>query len=518
MDNEKVKQFIINQRQNGVPDDQIYSFLVEKGAISPIKSQPEPSKKPATEKILDFTGGKELAQGVGQALANSDVRAPGSELPNPFTGKVSQPISQGNISRVNDTLAIQNQVQQNILAAIKDARAKGEDTTRLQELLAKQTEDINRTAAGSEKVFNPNELTEKQVIGDALQLGTTLASVGQIPEVAKAATSTPGVLAGALQGAKTGAISGGVFGGATGVAQGLQEDKTIGGALKQGLGSAIDGALTGGVIGGATGAISGGINKVKLDKANRHLDALTPKVENLSTKQYEELVNAGKIAPKTATKPAQYILSDAERATAEKYKPLLQSKDPVKNVTNVIDEIKKQDADVGKFLKKNNGIFNDGELKNKILADIADITDITVDDARLTQKKQLMVDNFLKSLDKNDMESLWQARKKFDKQIEKAFSGSPSLQKTLKVEFRNSIQDFIAERTPDTVYKDAMREMSKLFNLKDTLLTKASSERKLSGVLKWAKDHENELKVFGGLSAGAGILGTGIGVAKAVSK
>jgi hypothetical protein len=104
------------------------------------------------------------------------------------------------------------------------------------------------------------------------------------------------------------------------------------------------------------------------------------------------------------------------------------------------------------------------------------------------------------------MEGLWQARKDFDQQIAKAFQGSPTMQKQIKRELRNAVQDFIAERTPESVYKDYMKDMSNLFHLQDIVDVKAFKTRGLDELAKWAKENPKTAKVLG--IAGLGTLGS----------
>lgn len=226
------------------------------------------------------------------------------------------------------------------------------------------------------------------------------------------------------------------------------------------------------------------------------LKSITPNVRDLTPTEYEKLLNAGKIQPKTATKPAQYILSDSEKEAAQRYQNLVKNKDPVKNTINVIGEIAKKDEAVGAFLQENNAIFNGGELRNSILNRLDDITDISVDQGRLDNAKAELVVNFINKLKKKDMVSLWKARKEFDKTIEKAFSGSPTLQNTIKREFRNAIQDFISSKTDDATYKGYMKEMAELFDIRDVLTTKANKEKMYSGIGQYLKEHPGMKKTL----------------------
>lgn len=528
----------------------------------------EVPKRTLGEKVLDFTGGKEIAQGLGQAIAQP---------------KITKSLA--------ETQASQIKIQSDLLEKIKQNKAQGLDTSRLENALSMITEDIQATGQGAERLLNPAELTTKKVLGDTLQLATTAGGAklaGAVAgKVGQAVTTGQGI----AQGAKLGALGGGAVGALTGTAQALEEEKEGVDIAKGAAKGSLIGAGTGLVIGGITGGISGflqgkkltnktlanhldtakmeleqmpadridelggvnqllkqnkqdivlqlrsqGLNKKadqlsklnidditnfdeysnliketvsgKVTKTPSYLQAITPETKDLTPTEYEDLLNRGKITPKTTTQPSKYILSNREKMVAEKYKNIL-TNDPVKNTQNLINEIVKKDKDVGNFLKKNNGIYNTGELRNNLTQKLEGIDDLTVDEARLNKLKQSTIDNFLKSLKKNDMETLWKARKEFDKSIEKAFSGSPNLQNTIKREFRNAIQDFIAERTPDNVYKTTMQEMSELFNLKDITNQKAIKEKGMNAVQLWIKRHPTRTKIIGGI-AGTGVL-TGIG-------
>jgi hypothetical protein len=237
------------------------------------------------------------------------------------------------------------------------------------------------------------------------------------------------------------------------------------------------------------------------------IKAITPKTKDLTTAEYENLLSKKRITPKTKLKAPQYILSEREKAAAVKYKDILQNTDPVKNTISVRNQIAKEDAEVGDFLEKNNGIFNSGELRNFISKELEDVSDVMVPEERVAKLKEQITTNFLASLEKYDFKTLWQGRKAFDQSIEKAFSGSPTLTKEVKKKFRNAIQEYLSEKTPDGVYKAKMKDITDLFNLEDTIQTKAVKERGLSGLQAWAKEHPLEAAVVG---TGAGAVGGGV--------
>lgn len=243
-----------------------------------------------------------------------------------------------------------------------------------------------------------------------------------------------------------------------------------------------------------------------LSAEEKAYEAISPSTTELTPTEYKELLAKKKILPKTKTQPASYVLSKEEKEIAKKYAPLLQSNDPVENSIAVMEDIARKDAEVGVFLRENNNIFNDGELKNFLTKEMKDITDITVDDDKLDAKKLQMIENFIAGLPKNNMEELWMNRKAFDQYIEKAFSGSPTLTKELKKGLRNGVQDFIAARTPEGVYKQSMKDMRQLFDIEDVVSTRAVKERGDSGIQKWIKDNPTKVKLIGG---GAGLIGVG---------
>lgn len=237
------------------------------------------------------------------------------------------------------------------------------------------------------------------------------------------------------------------------------------------------------------------LEKQVVDK--KVLDNITPNTKDLTPTEYEDLLRKGKITPKTTTEPSKYVLSDAEKAVAKKYEHLLQDTDPVKNSTNLINEIVKKDGEVGKFLEKNNTKIDPQKMKSYLTDKMKDITDITVDEARLNTQKQRMVDNFVDGLKEKDVLNAWKDRKAFDVQIEKAFKGSPTLAKEVKKGLRNGVQDFIAENTPDSVYKDFMKDMTQLFDLQETVATKAVKERGINAIQAWIKANPTKAKVIG---------------------
>lgn len=275
---------ILEQAPKGIDGGKIVDGLVARGyKLEGFNDQPEPTKPTTIEKVADFTGGKEIAQGLGQAIANP---------------KIAKSIEQ-----------VQNQqfdIQGQLLARIKENKAIGKDTSKLEDALNTINEEIAKTGQGAENLLNQNELTNKQVVGDALQLGTTIVGAGNLsgvgtqakaglnaiksgdnvldavkgaetvfktgvrgkalPTAIQGVTENIGILKGSGKGFISGAKTGAMFGSATGVSQGLQEDKNAEQIAIQGLGGAIGGGILGGVLGGLVGGVSGGISGRKLNQ------------------------------------------------------------------------------------------------------------------------------------------------------------------------------------------------------------------------------------------------------------
>jgi hypothetical protein len=251
--------------------------------------------------------------------------------------------------------------------------------------------------------------------------------------------------------------AGAALGAAGGYTQGLN-DNLEGAELAKSVG-------TGAVIGGALGSIPALKRLATGETASKKqiqsaMNSVIPEYSQLTPTQKKQFVKKGLVEPRTLTKGQKVRLSDSEIATVQRNSDII-TRDPVQTSINIQNKIENLDAGVEQFLLKNNGIFPKNELKTSVMSSLDDVLDIS------PEQKTKLVDNFMKSLDKNDMHSLWKARKAFDQKIETAFSGSFSTQKELKKAMRNSVQDFLANKTPDKTYKTFMKDMSGLYNIAD---------------------------------------------------
>lgn len=297
---------------------------------------------------------------------------------------------------------------------------------------------------------------------------------------------------------------------ASDVAQSMTDDENLSRVLTPGFGT-----LTGGLIGGIPGAkklITGRGAKVAKKEMDSVVKKITPDVKELTPSEFEDLLNKGRITPRTKFKPSEMVLSDKELATVAR-NPELIHKDPVKTVSAINERIAGLDNEVGQFLTTNNGIFNKAQLSNAIKNGMKDVTDIAVDETRINKAKDQLLKNFMTTIEKNDMHSLWQARKVFDQNIESAFKGSPTLQKEMRIAFRNSIQDFVGDNTPNSTYKTLMKDMSNLFNVRDLADISAGKQKNYSQVQQVFRNYPTLKWLAGSAAAGAagaiGIRATG---------
>ncbi len=91
MDKEKIKQFITSQRENGVPDEQIHSFLVKKGAIA-IPKAPEVAESNTGLDEAPFQANEDenILSGTAKLLGNAPKSA--FELGKNVVSAVAHPI------------------------------------------------------------------------------------------------------------------------------------------------------------------------------------------------------------------------------------------------------------------------------------------------------------------------------------------------------------------------------------------------------------------------------------------
>ncbi|MFA6897250.1 MAG: hypothetical protein WCQ96_03120 [Patescibacteria group bacterium] len=389
------------------------------------------------------------------------------------------------------------------------------DQAQRDKYLKMANENFEKAGSTYKEVLPAIEKTNKQIAGEAAGVALDVVTAGAAGKVATNAAKTAKVVkpieavAKVEKASKASALAGSVAKNAKnlaplGAAYGTTEAMQEGAENKDIAKSAVAGAAittAGGVV------LSGVAKKIgKLTKtgkaqtaANKALDNILAKPQELTPTEYEEMLKAGRVTAKSKTGAAKIIPTKQEREYAVKYSKLLKNSDPVKNANSVINEISNRDKEVGEFLKENNAIFNKAQLKAYLSQNMKDVSDISIPQSRIEKVKETLIDNFVNNnpnLAKNNVENLWIARKKFDKEIEKAFSGSPTLQKEIKKSLRNGVQNFIAKKTPDGVYKQQMKDMSEMFDILDMVDNKAVREKGQSAMDLWKKNNKGKVNAL----------------------
>lgn len=423
-------------------------------------------------------GAKNLGDTLGQSLAT------------PFVAKVTTEANEGRTNTLVD-----------LSKTIREKEARGENADRLKIAYNKLYDSANpEELRDLLPVLNKtNAQVAGEIPGTALDLVAGATGTKAVGAVTNVITKPAGLLTTAGRVAVPATL-----GYAADVSTGLQgdrgENRDEGAAFIPGLGTAIGTAVP---LIGALGR--GTVNNVATRNApEAKLRYVTPTSKEIPEAEFKQLVNQSRISPKTTTEPARYILSPREREVAIKYSDAI-TKEPVNTAIRLGAKIGELDEQVGTFLRKNNAIYNRGELRNSLSSALADLDDVNVPEERVAKLKDTLISRFVDKVEKNDMEGLWLARKEYDQAIESAFRGSPTLQKEAKVRLRNAVQDFISERTPDGAYKQYMQDMTGLFRLRDIVDIKAAKGRGADSLLQWAKDNPKTARVLG-------IVGTGLGL------
>jgi len=395
------------------------------------------------EKILDFTGGKEIAQGLGQAIAQPEIN-----------------------KGIQDTQAQQQKVQASLLEQLKARKASGGDTTKLEQALNMINEDIQSYGAGAERQLNPNELTDKQVVGDALQLATTAGAGKIIGTANKIPIKGVGVGMGALKGATTGVVSGATTGALEGAAQGLQEDKDTAGILKDTGKGALIGGATGAVLGTIAGGISGGVKANKIKKEGFAENLASPKATPAIK---EQALKEGRVTEPGFLSKAKILSSKRDKDLGGAIKPYVSSKKTVtQNINSVDAGIKEINEGVKKYVKDNKVPFNGNQLKTQLNKGKDELKVIFASDSNAKKTYDAVTNEFMKHVKSKDTAGLLEARQKFDQipAIKKLLDSQglgENVKKEIVLTARKKANEYIAKLLPTgNEYRSKLRQESRM--------------------------------------------------------
>lgn len=163
-----------------------------------------------------------------------------------------------------------------LIKQIQENRKKGKDTTRLEKALQALTGSLKEGAYDIGQA-GTGGLSNREVIGSAIQTGINVVGagsfgkaaqgarsftrLGSLPSVVGGASKSQGVIRGTLGGARAAVLPGAATGAASGVANEISSgrDLTAGGVFRSTIGGAVAGGVASGIIGGVAGGIGGAL-------------------------------------------------------------------------------------------------------------------------------------------------------------------------------------------------------------------------------------------------------------------
>lgn len=462
--------------------------------------EPPATKQSFTERlrslvngVASVTGGNKIAQGLGQGLAMGSTK-----------------------TTLDSIQAGEGEMQQKLIQAIRNNKAIGKDTSRLEASLKALTGGIEQTGAGAEDLYNPNKLTTKQVIGDALQLGTTVVGVGSLPGVAKKTASAVGIKAGVIQGAKSGAKAGAVYGGVSGVAQGLKQDKNAVDIAKQGLGGVVGGAVTGGLLGGAVGGVSGGLKARAVKQATKDSDFLTDLVAPKATDKVKiQALNEGRVTEQGLLKASKILPSKRDIQLAEAVKDVVSPKlSPAQNLNAIKAKVDDINTGVKAYVQVNKTPFNSNQLRTQLNKGKDELDVVFASDKQAEKTYDAVVKVFMNRIKSKDTAGLFQVRQEFDnipaiKKLLDSQGLGENTKREVSLTVRSMANKYIASLLPKgNQFRETLLRESKMIEAMGNLAEKNSNTIGLNRLQVWDKKYPI-LRWFVGGAVGAGGVGVG---------
>lgn len=360
-------------------------------------------------------------------------------------------------------------------------------------------------ASGYDIFNNPEyQKTAKQIAGEAIGTVAEAATFSGLSGSVKAGASRAVTVAQSVEKAKkasklTRAVDlsydalkqGGLPYGAVKASEALQDNKNVRGIIKDTASGVVQGTAL--AMGTNILAKKGKdlINSIKDAKLKKAMEAITPKANELTKKQKEALVKSGNISKQGVFSKAQVTNTKEDLRLADKFKEVLHKGSNQSKVDNINEYIKEKDFIVGEYLRENNAIYSNAQLRNQI---IERINNNVIDPTLTDEVKNKMVNQLIARIPKNNLEGLWKGRKAFDTYFKTAFTGNPTLKKELTREVRNAAQDFIESRIIDSKYKVFMKDMSDAYTVIDKILPKATKDLGNSTSSMFAKRHPKLIK------------------------
>lgn len=479
---------VLALKSKGLTDEKIKSLAEQKGFDMP------------KESLLGRVFKSEKA--FGQSIAG----AVGGAMPSLAGGKA-----------VEQSNALNRQVQDNLLNAIKAKREKGEDTSRLVNALKTMDKEINFYDILNTSTGGSLNKTARQIYGEAAGVATDIIGAGALPggvgQMAKATTIGSGI----IQGAKAGAIGGSIFGAASGASRAAQDDLSGGEIVGKGLRGGVTGAVAGGVIGGAIGGIAGGVASREVRKMNKTekfaLDLVSPKT---TTKTAEEAMRQGRVTEPGLFKPARITASKRDVQIADAVKGVVSpNKTVLQNINAINDTVGTLDDNITGYVVKNKVPFNQAQLRTKLNAGKGDLKLVFTSDNAAEKTYDAVSDELARLVAKNDTAGLLRARKDLDsipgirKLLETDKLGE-NARKEIVLAVRRSANEYISSQLPKgNKYTETLLRESRMLEALGNITQKNTNIIGNSNVQLLLKKNPTLRYILGLTTAGAvGGLGT----------
>ncbi len=481
---------------------------IQKNRVTELQSlrqkviQNKPEKESFGERVAGFTGGKQLAQGLGQAIANPKIAREQEQL-------------------LNDAIKQQGE----LLKRKKEIEELGGDTTAIDRGLAYNKQSLDELGGGLEQLLNQKDLTGKEVIGSALQLVTTIAGAGTVGKgistVSKATTAGKG----ALTGLKAGATSGAIYGGASGVASGLEEDKNALEIAQKGIGGAIGGAALGGTLGAVTGGITGKIKGKAVTQAIKKEEGILNLVQPKATVEEKILAQQqGRVSKAGLLKTSKITPSKRDIQLAEAVKDVVNPKlNPQDNINLLNNKISDINTGVKAYVKINKTPFNTNQLTSQLNKGKDDLNLIFASDKQAEKTYNAVVKEFIKNVKDKDTSGLLDARQTFDKipAIKKLLESQglgENTKRQVVLTVRDMANKYISDLLPKgNEFRDALLKESKMIetigNIADKNVDRIGRNtiQYLVKEYPWLKAAGWTALALSGLGAGIGVIGSATG-------
>lgn len=416
-----------------------------------------PEKRSFAEKVAGFTGGEKIAQGLGQAIANPQIAKEREQA-------------------LNDAIKQQSE----LLKKKKEIQELGGDTSHIDKGLEYNQQNLQEISGSMEQLLNQKGLTTKQVVGDALQLGTTIVGVGTLPGASKGVTAAKTFAEGAKQGAILGAKSGAIYGASSGVSSGLKEDKNALDIAKQGVGGALVGAGTGAVLGGLTGGIVGKVKGAKEAKIAKDL-AFREQLASpaMNDKLAQEAVMQGRVSEPGFLKGGKIAPGKKEKDLATAIEGVVSSKkSDLQNVEALLSETSKVNERVKSYVRINKSPFNTAQLNKNLNTGKTELDVTFAGDKQATKVYDAVVKEFMKHVENKDTSGLLDARQAFDKvpAISKILNQKTigeNVKKEVVLTVREKANEYVASLLPEgNAYREMLMKESKMLRVAKNLADK----------------------------------------------